>query len=155
LKKSLILGLILSILITCTGCTNIKSKINEDKPQSNYYSQELIKSINHSNPKRISVFYKEFFDKFEFPSAESEDVISFINLLEESYFIEKPEDLPDTYKYKVYLEFEDEKYVITVFSEKYISIYNWDGKYKVDYVNITEVPLSYNIYGICKYFTEE
>ena len=44
---------------------------------------------------------------------------------------------------------------ITIFNEKYISIYNWDGKYEVDYLNITEVPTSYNLYGICKYFTEE
>ncbi|MEG1254575.1 DUF4883 family protein [Clostridium sp.] len=155
MNKKLILVIILFILATCTGCTNIKNVLNSDKPQINYYTNELIKSISTNAPTNISVFYREFFKEFDFPPAEGEDILEFINLLDDSYFIAKPSDLPNTYKYKVYIECSDAKYALTVFDEKYISIYSWDGKYQVDYVNITKVPLSYNIYGICKYFTEE
>ena len=155
MKNKLLILVIAIILITCTGCTNIKLSLNKEKSKLNYYTQELISTINKSDPKDISVFYREFFKEFDFPEAESKDIIGFLNSLDESYFIEKPDDLPESYNYKVYIEFTDKKYAITVFNEKYISIYDWDGKYEVDYVNITEVPTAYNIYGICKYFTEE
>lgn len=155
MKNKLLILIITVTLIISTGCTNIKLSLNKEKSQINYYSQELISNINKTEPTRISVFYREFFKEFDFPETESKDIISFLNTLDESYFIEKPSDLPESYKYKVYIEFVDKKYAINIFNEKYISIYSWDGKYEVDYVNITEVPTSYNLYGICKYFTEE
>ena len=154
MKKKFLILFIIIITIT-TGCTNIKLSLNKEKTCLNYYTQELISNLNKTEPTRISVFYKEFFKEFDFPSTESKDTISFLNSLNESYFIEKPNDLPESYKYKVYIEFPNKKYGITIFNEKYISIYGWDGKYEVDYLNITEVPTSYNLYGICKYFTEE
>jgi hypothetical protein len=155
LKKKFLVLIILIILTISTGCTNIKLSLNKEKMQLNYYTHQLVDSINEAKPTRISVFYREFFKEFDFPSTESEDIMSFLNVLDESYFIEKPTDLPESYKYKVYFEFDNKKYGITIFNEKYISIYSWDGKYEVDYVNITEVPTSYNIYGICRYFIEE
>ncbi|WP_346928855.1 DUF4883 family protein [Clostridium sp.] len=154
MKKKFLILFIIIITIT-TGCTNIKLSPNAEKTCLNYYTQELVNNLNKTEPIRISVFYKEFFKEFDFPSTESKDIISFLNSLNESYFIEKPDDLPESYKYKVYIEFPNEKYGITIFNEKYISIYGWDGKYEVDYLNITEVPTSYNLYGICKYFTEK
>lgn len=155
MNKKLTLILILLILLTCTGCTNIKTYLNNEKPKINYYTDNLIKSIATNPPTSISVFYREFFKEFDFPPAECEDILGFINSLDESCFISKPSDLPDAYKYKVYIECPDTKYALTIYDEKYISIYSWDGKYDVDYVNITNVPVSYNIYSICKYFTEE
>lgn len=154
-KSTLIILLTILILSTFTGCKNIKNLINGDKPQIDYYTNELIENISTNSPTKISVFYREFFKEFDFPPTESEDILKFIDSLKDSYFISKPNDLPNSYKYKVYVEYPDAKYALTIFNEKYISIYNWDGKYEVDYLNISEVPLSYNIYGICKYFTEE
>lgn len=154
-KKFLILFIIIIIIIITTGCTKVKSSLNKEKTYLDYYTQELVTNLNKSEPTRISVFYKEFFKEFDFPSTESKDIVSFLNSLDERYFIKKPNDLPESYKYKVYIEFPNKKYGITIFNEKYISIYDWDGKYEVDYLNITEVPISYNLYGICKYFTEE
>lgn len=154
MKKKVIFIFLLISVLCFSGCANTKEFLNKNKPELNYYTENLTKILSNEKPKTIKVFYKEFFDEFTFPQADCSDIISFINILNAKNFIEKPEDLPDTYKYKVYLEFNDEKYAITVFDEKYISIYSWDGKYEVDYANMTDIPLQLNLYSICKYFTE-
>lgn len=155
-KKLLTVIVIIIIIINFTSCSFKFSPFNEDnKPSKNYYTQELLKLIKVEQPKKVSMFYREFFEEFTFPNAETSDIISFLESLKEDYYIEKPSDLPETYDYKVYLNFNNKKYAMTIFNEKYASIYEWDGDYEVDYINMTDIPLSLNIYGICKYFIED
>lgn len=152
-KKILIIFLIISV-ICFSSCSNTSKLFNKDKPSLNYYTEKLIEELSLEKPKSIKVFYKEYFNEFTFPEIECTDILSFINILNDSNFIEKPADLPDSYKYKIYLEFKDVKYAITVFDEKYISIYKWDGSYEVDFANMSNIPIQLNLYSICKYFTE-
>ena len=155
LKKKLLILFFITCLVLCTGCNTVENLIHKDKPSINYYTQELSKDISLNPPYSIRVFYKEFFEEFTFPETEVKDILNFINVLNEKYFIEKPEDLPDSYKYKVYLDFDKSKYAITIFNEKYISLYKWDGNYEVDYIDMTDIPVHLNLYSICKYFTKE
>lgn len=141
-----------------SGCSSIKKLLpfqSDEKPSLHYYTDGLIKEVNLSSPKKVSVFYREYFKEFTFPETEVEDISSFIKILSKDNFIDRPEDLPEKYKYKVYLTFNEKKYAMTIYDEKYISIYEWDGDYKEDFLNINNIPLSLNIYGICKFFTEE
>lgn len=157
-KKFILIIITIIVLINCTGCSLINKIIpfwEDTKPSASFYTDKLKADINLKTPKKVSVFYREYFKEFTFPETEVEDIISFIKALKAENFIEKPEDLPETYKYKVYLSFDKKKYALTIFDEKYISIYEWDGDYEVDYLDINDIPLSINIYGICKYFTEE
>lgn len=154
MKKILLIIFFIFTTITCCGCSKIDSLMIKSKPSQNYYTENLVNTLSLEKPSSIMVFYKEYFDEFTFPKAESTDIINFVNILNENNFSKKPADLPETYKYKVYLEFSNCKYAITVFNEKYISIYNWDGDYEVDYADISTIPIRLNIYGICKYFTE-
>lgn len=153
-NKLLILFIIISV-ICFGGCSNAREIFDKSKPSLNYYTENLNKTISAEKPKDIKVFYKEFFEEFTFPTPEKADIMNFINILNEENFVEKPEDLPDSYKYKVYLDFTDCKYALTIFNEKYISIYNWDGKYEVDYIDMSDIPLQLNLYGICKFFTKD
>lgn len=154
--KNKLLILILIICVICfSGCSKMNQLLNKDKPSLKYYTESLNKKLLIEKPLSIKVFYKEFFDEFTFPETEKTDILSFINILNDKNFIEKPDDLPDTYKYKVYLEFKDCKYALTIFDEKYISIYSWDGDYEVDYADMSDIPLQLNLYSICKYFTED
>lgn len=155
MKKKLLILFLITCVLCFTGCANMNQLFNKNKPTSNYYTENLIKKLSTEKPKSIKVFYKEFFDEFTFPESECTDILSFINILNENNFIEKPSDLPDTYKYKVYIEFNHTKYALTLFNEKYISIYCWDGDYEVDYANMADVPLQLNLYSICKYFTKD
>lgn len=155
MKKKLLILFLITCVLCFTGCKNMNQLFNKNKPTLNYYTENLIKKLSTEKPKSIKVFYKEFFDEFTFPESECTDILSFINILNENNFIEKPSDLPDTYKYKVYIEFNHTKYALTIFNEKYISIYCWDGDYEVDYANMTDVPLQLNLYSICKYFTKD
>ncbi len=155
MKKRLLILFFIFTIISCTGCSKIDNIINKNKPSPNYYTENLVTTLSTEKPSTIKVFYKEFFNEFTFPEVESTDILSFINILNENYFTDKPLDLPDSYKYKVYLEFSNSKYAITVFNEKYISIYSWDGEYEVDYATMSDIPIHINLYSICKYFAED
>lgn len=159
MKKKLVIIMITFIcIINITGCSSIKNLLpfqSNEKPSLHYYTDGLLNEVNISSPKKVSVFYREYFKEFTFPETEVEDIASFLKTLSKDNFIEKPEDLPDEYKYKVYLSFDKKKYAMTVYDEKYISLYEWDGDYEIDYLNINNIPLSLNIYGICKFFTED
>ncbi|MEG2018112.1 MAG: DUF4883 family protein [Clostridium sp.] len=155
MKNKLIIMFLIVCILSCTGCTSVDKLFNKNKPSANYYTENLVKKLSSEKPKTIKVFFKEFFDELTFPETECTDILSFIYILNDKNFIEKPSDLPDTYKYKVYVEFNDIKYAITIFNEKYISIYSWDGDYVVDYVDMTDIPLQLNLYSICKFFTDD
>lgn len=155
MKKKLLILLFVIIMAGLCGCSKINDFTNKNKPSINFYTQNLTNNLALEKPLSIKVFYKEYFNEFIFPDTEVTDILSFINILNDKYFIDKPSDLPDSYKYKVYLEFNDSKYAMTIFNEKYISIYSWDGKYEVDYVNMSDIPLHLNLYSICKYFSEK
>lgn len=157
MKKTILL-LITFILSICifTGCTSPNTYnpfISKEKPSTDYYTTLLKETLAEESPSKVYMFYREFFKEFTFPDPDIEDILSFIETLQKSDFIEKPEDLPEKYAYKVYLTFSESKYVISIYNEKYVSISSWDGDYKEDYADISTIPLSINIYGICKYFT--
>ena len=90
-------------------------------------------------------FYKEL----ELSKDSITTIKDFVHNLKKVNFIDLPKDLPNKPKFKLYLNFDKEKYVINIYTEKYISIYPWDGDYSMDYIDMTGVYLNYNLYGLC------
>ena len=154
-KKYRWIILLLILLLMITGCSyRKKSFFYKEKPSVNYYTQLLQESLTKKHPEKVTIFYREFFREFTLPQNESEDVVSFINSLQTTNFMEDSSEIKDPYKYKVYIEFDDMKFGISIFNESQVAIYAWDGNYPSDYADITDIPLSINIYGICKYFND-
>ena len=51
----------------------------------------------------------------------------------------------------MYFTFKNSKYVINIYNDKYAVVFPWDGKYPMDYINMSKVPIAYNLDGICNY----
>jgi len=125
--------------------------ITEDKPFIFYYTNELAKNITLEPKYKCNIIDTNFYSKKVLSPEDCETVHNFIKSLRKSNYITKPSDLPSKPDYKMYFTFSKEKYVIDVYNEKYLSVYPWDGNYTADYLDMTGVYNSYNLYGLCKY----
>lgn len=153
LRKKIVFTLFLIIiLINITGCNKIDKTINSEKPNNYYYTNGLITAYKNEGPKTITIFHSELYKERALDKSTYNDVESFLNDLKSDLFIEKPSNLPKVPLYKLNLEFNKIKYVINVYNEKYASIYPWDGKFDMDFIDMTTIPLSHNLYGICRYY---
>ena len=134
------------LIILFTSCSN---PINKEKGNKYYYTNEVSKHLtldkNISGHTMDTNFYKEI----ELSKDSITTIKDFIGNLKSENFVDLPKDLPDKPNYKLYLNFDKEKYVINVYTEKYISIYPWDGDYSMDYIDMTGVHINYNLYGLC------
>lgn len=139
--------------LTLSGCKyNLHSKVFiKAKPNNYYYTNLLMKDLSLENPKELYALYMNFYKKKDFSKEDLSTFTEFFNSLNNDNFIEKPESLPDKPLYKILLAFSENKYMINVYNENVVSIYPWDGSYKMDYIDTTKMYKAYNLYGLCKY----
>ncbi|WP_318737002.1 DUF4883 family protein [Clostridium sp. JS66] len=152
-KIWLYLSMSFIIAILFVGCNYNLSNImfNKNKPNNFYYTNLLAKDLTlETSYKCVAVDTNLSKEK----EIDSENKLLFKNMLKslnKNNFIAKPKDLPDKPAYKIFFTFNKEKMVISVYNEKFISIYPWDGNYDMDYIDMNGVPLSLNLYSICKF----
>lgn len=146
--KSKIFLLLISICILFSGCN---LSLNNSKPSNYYYTDQLYKDLMSSTKHNIYIVDTNFYKKITLNKEEENAVNGFMKNLSTKYFISKPKDIPNIPKYKMYFTFQNSKYVINVYNEKYICIFPWDGQYSIDYADISKVPLEYNLFSICNY----
>ncbi len=152
-KKILTLIAIILILITTTSCSyDIKNIFKDEKPANSYHTYNLIDCYVDSTPNEVAVFDINLYKQKNLKEEEAFDVLRFINSIKNEYFIDKPDNIDTIPVYKLFITFENEKYIINVYNERYISIYPWDGEYSMDYIDMAEIPLAFNLYGLCRYF---
>lgn len=151
-KKFIIFFIILQILFLI-GCdmNPIKLSINSGKPFNFYYTNLLSKNIKLGNTMKCVIFDTNLYKEKELPAEENQTIKNFLNELTRDNFIEKPSDLPQKPIYKIFFKFDNDKYVINVYNNKYISVYPWDGSYSMDYIDMSSVHTANNIYYLCKY----
>lgn len=150
MKFKRILSLCLCLMFILTGC---KSTIVDDKkPSCNYYTNLFTTNINTTKFKSISV-YETNYSKDKVLNTELYYIIkNLFDSLNKENFIDEPLDASQNPSYRYYVTFSNDKtFVIDVYNEKYISLYPWDGKYEKDFIDISEAPKSYNLYGLSKY----
>ncbi|MBC8062514.1 MAG: DUF4883 family protein [Clostridiaceae bacterium] len=145
LNKYFIFPLILLVLLF-SSCTN---PINKQKANKYYYTNEVSKHLTLDKNISGSIIDTNFYKEIELSKDSITTIKDFIDNLKKDNFIDLPKTLPAKPKYKFYLNFNKEKYVINIYTEKYISIYPWDGDYVMDYIDMTGVYLNYNLYGLC------
>ena len=151
--NKLIYIIILIIICLCfTGCSySYNSLFNHKKPYNFYYTNLLTRDVKLENSFLGIVLDTNFYKEQTFTTEQSAIAKNFILHLHTNNFINKPNDLPAKPPYKIYLTFKADKYVIEIYNEKYISVYPWDGSYPKDYINMENIPISYNLYSLCKY----
>lgn len=153
-NKLIYIGIIITMALSITGCSldaNSTSLLKRQKPYNFYYTNLLTRDIKLENSFLGIILDTNFYKEHTFTKDQSDTAKNFILHLTRKDFISKPKDLPKKPFYKIYLTFKTDKYVIEVFNEKYISVYPWDGSYSKDYINMDNMPTSYNLFSLCKY----
>ena len=54
-------------------------------------------------------------------------------------------------KFRVIINFSDEKYIIKVYDKDTCTITPWDGNYSEDIVDMSNLPTHFNLYDFCNY----
>lgn len=152
MKKLYILFSIFLISLTLYSCKSSSIFNLNSKPSTSFYTECLKDLISNSKDIHIKVLCLNYYKAKILSEQEKELIYVFTSLLKDDYFINKPDDLPSKVQYKMFIEDDDNKYVINVYSSKYISIHPWDGKYEEDFLDISDIFNSYNTYDLCKYF---
>jgi hypothetical protein len=153
-KRVTALLAIFIIISIFTGC-KMKSTdlpIARKKPSNFYYTSILANNMAADNNIKGSVFEINLHKEKELGQEGYESILVFFKSLKSRNFINKPADLPAKPQYKFYITSKNEKYVINIFNEKYISIHPWDGIYIDDYIDISDINTRYSLYELCKYF---
>lgn len=141
--------LISSILSSCS----IPNKIylNNKKPNNFYYTNLASKNVKLISDIKISIIDMNYYKQIELDKESVTNITAFFNKLNKENFIECPKDLPQKPKYKLIISSKNEVYVINVYNDKYISVYPWDGAFPMDYIDMSSIPPSINLYELCKF----
>ncbi|MBE6067588.1 MAG: hypothetical protein E7211_07825 [Clostridium lundense] len=143
--------IVLSIIIMIFASSCSKYYYYKGKETNRYYTNLLSEGINLNGSYRCTITDTSFYKEKELSSEDLKVIPNFISSLDEKSFIDKPKNLPKKPLYKIFITISNEKYVINVYNKDLVSIYPWDGFYEMDFINMSKVPYSYNLYNISNY----
>ncbi|WP_138204692.1 DUF4883 family protein [Haloimpatiens lingqiaonensis] len=147
--KSFLFCLLILLSFTLAACSYIK--LNNEKTKEDYYFSKLANSIALSNKYKITLLDTNFYKVKELKEEDVSTILNFMNSIDKKNFIKKPLSLPEKPQYKIFFNLDENKFVINVYDEQYVSIFPWDGKYPMDYIDMTPMYKGYNLYNFCKY----
>lgn len=151
MKNFYIILLSLFVMLLFSSCSNLPISLNK-KSDNNYYSKQIKYNFNSEEIETVTAFEVNYSKEITVNKDDANIINKFLSDVEKNSYITKPSDLPEKSTYKFFITFKNnEKFVIEVFNEKYVSIYPWDGNYSPDYIDMTSVHALYNLYGLCKY----
>ena len=127
----------------------------KNKPSNYYYTKLLMADLSIDPPSELYALFMNFYKKKDFSKEDRSTLVNFLNSLKNDSFIDKPANLPSKPLYKIFLTFSKSKYIINIYNERYISIYPWDGDFRMDYIDTSKMYKAYNLYGLCKYLIPE
>ena len=153
-KITLILSFIL--ILSFKSCSNnMMSEYlgPQEKEISNLYGSKLNDLFVNSGNFTVKIFDMDYYTYY---SVNEEDFIvvkDFMNFLkEEDFSLDNSTNFDNTRpKFKLILEFEEEKYVFNIYDKEFTTLYPWDGVYEEDIINMSNVPEYYNLYKFCNY----
>lgn len=144
----LIIFIITSILLS--SC-NFYLPTNSKKPNNYYYTNLLAESISKETFYKCTAINTSFYKEIEISQNDKNTLNGLFKKLNSKNFINKPNNLKVKPKYKLIFTFKDTKYLMDIYDENIISIYPWDGKFEKDYIDMSGIPLSYNVNSLCDY----
>ena len=152
-RKKIFLTIILILLpMLLLGCD---INFNGRKANNFYYTNLLAKGLTLETSYKCSIVDTNFYKETVLSKDDAYTIKKFTKALNKNSFIERPKDLPQKPKYKIIIVFSKEKYVINVYNEKFVSVFPWDGSFPMDYIDMSKIQVSYNLYGLCKYIDNE
>ncbi|MBC2580362.1 DUF4883 family protein [Clostridium sp. DJ247] len=154
MKKVVLFSCTLFIItILLVGCNYNLNNISfkKTKPNNFYYTNILAKNFTLETSYKGTILDSNFYKEKELTKENMDIIKAMLKALNKSNFILKPKDLPSKPSYKMVLTFKKDKLVINVYNEKYLTIYPWDGDYPMDYIDMTNIPASLNLYSLSKY----
>jgi hypothetical protein len=83
------------------------------------------------------------------------DIATMFKSLNGKNFISRPNKLPAKPAYKILLIFKQQKLLVNVYNQQYISVYPWDGEYPMDYIITSKIPISLNLYNLGNYMFKQ
>lgn len=144
----IILGLIIFILVST------KFHLNKKKPNNFYYTNLLAKNLTLCTNHKITILDTNFYKTKDLCKEDVKTLKNFLKELRKPNFVAKPISLNTKPKYKIFFSFKgdsnENKYVINIYDDKYISTYPWDGNWEMDYINTKTIPQRFNLYSLCK-----
>lgn len=147
--KSILVCLIIFFLLTLNACNY--TSIKKEKNNNQYYFSKLANNITTCNNYKITLLDTNFYKTIELNKTDINTLLNFMNTLNKNNFIKKPIKLPKKPEYKFFLNLDENKYVINVYNEQYVSIFPWDGNYSEDFIDMKNLYKGYNLYNLCKY----
>lgn len=133
----------------------VKKELNKKKPYDFFYTNLLAKNLTFYEEADIEALNISFYKTKELSESDIDTIKDFMKQISQNSFSQKPLDLPEAPKYKLFFSFGNgEKYIINVYNSKYISVFPWDGDLSMDYANMSNIPTRYNIYNLCNYIFE-
>lgn len=143
--------IVISILFV--GCNYNFSNISfkKNKPNNFYYTNILAKNLTLESSIKCVILDTNFYKQKELKKENIDTIKSMLKTLNKDNFVSKPKDLPEKPVYKIFFTFNKEKLIINVYNERYLSVYPWDGNYSMDYIDMNKIPISLNLYSLCKF----
>jgi hypothetical protein len=151
MKKTTYIFIILISIILLAGCQQNWSMLSGKKPSNYYYTNLLAKDIKLNKITSCKAIEMNYYRELDVEGENYKKLCSFLDKVNGSSFIAVPKDLPSRPKYKLFFSSSQDKYIINVYNEKYISINPWDGSYDMDYIDISTLPNSINLYELCNF----
>jgi hypothetical protein len=150
LKKGSFIFLALFLIGGILLCTNLY--LNRKKPNNYYYTNLLAKNLTLNEDVNVRVLDTNFYKTESFNNEDIESIKSFLKELRKPNFISKPVFLTQKPEYKIFFDFTkiNEKYVINIYNNEYISVQPWDGDFSMDYINMKNISPRYNLYSLGK-----
>ena len=97
----------------------------------------------------ILILYKEI----EVPNDENPIIENFISSIIHDNYSDEQINIKEPFRLKIV--FNDDKYLIKIFNDSFVSISPWDGNYKEDVISIKDLPLRYNLFDFCNYIANK
>lgn len=154
MKKILKVLSLLLCLSLLQGCSYEKPEYIhfEKKPSLNFYTNEINNKILKGKNYSIEIFDTNISKTTKIDDSEKVIIEDLINSLNNDSYkkVKKIKEL-EPYQIKVKFNDKNDKYVINVYNNEYITISPWDGIFEMDYISMENVPERYNLYNFCEY----
>jgi hypothetical protein len=138
----IIIFIFAQIAISCT----IPAK---SKSCNYYYTSKLLKKISEDKDPQIKALNMSYYKIKILSSEEKSIVLNYLRTVIKSDFKDSKE-FKEKPVYRLYINFNDETYIIDIFSKEDIGIFPYDGNLQQDVVKMNSKYKCYNLYYLCK-----
>ncbi|MCM1990647.1 DUF4883 family protein [Oceanirhabdus seepicola] len=148
--------LLLPIILLCfLSLLYFKVYHHYEKPSKNYYINRLCYELDLENETlnntEISLLITNYYKYISLPDEHKKSVISSIKTFENHTFEGDYELSNKKPLFKYIIKIDDEKYVIDVYDDDFLTVYLWDGKYPKDMITMKNSYPYENLFQISEY----